>query len=70
MPTIHEHTYVIEGMSCGHCKLSMTGEIEKVPSVESIEADVVTGRLSVRGDGVDDAAVRAAVAAAGYRVAA
>ena len=37
--------------------------------VASAEADRATGRLTVRGHAIDDAAVRAAVEEAGYRVA-
>ncbi len=64
-----ENTYTVTGMSCGHCELSVREEVEELAGVESAEADHTTGRLVVRGDGVDDDAVRAAVAEAGYEVA-
>ena len=69
MSAAEQKTYVIEGMTCGHCELSVREEVEELASVESAQADRTTGRLTVRGD-VDDAAVRAAVEAAGYSVAA
>jgi copper chaperone CopZ len=62
-----ERTWSVEGMTCGHCELSVREEVEELPGVESAHADHETGRLVVRG-AVEDAAVRAAVAAAGYRV--
>lgn len=65
-----EKTYTVNGMTCGHCELSVREEVEEVAGVESVQADRATGRLTVRGDGVDDAAVRAAVETAGYSVAA
>lgn len=65
-----ERTYVVEGMSCGHCRRAVIEEVEEVPRVEDVEADIATGRLTVRGEDVDDAAVQNAVAEAGYRVAA
>lgn len=65
-----EKTYTVNGMTCGHCELSVREEVEEVAGVESVQADRATGRLTVRGDGVDDAAVRAAVETAGYQVAA
>jgi copper chaperone len=64
-----EKTYVVEGMSCGHCELSVTEEVEELAGVDSAQADHAAGSLVVRGEDVDDAAVRDAVAAAGYRVA-
>ena len=64
-----ERTFTVEGMTCGHCELTVREEVEELDGVESAQVDGTTGRLTVRGD-VDDAAVRAAVADAGYRVAA
>ncbi len=62
-----EKTYVIEGMTCGHCELSVREEVEELAGVQSAQADRTTGRLTVRGD-VDEAAVRAAVQAAGFEL--
>ena len=67
MSTTSEKTYTVEGMTCGHCALSVR---EEVAGVDSVEADRNTGRLTVRGQDVEDAAVREAVDAAGYKVAA
>ncbi len=61
----NETTYVVEGMTCTHCELSVREEVEELPGVESARADHTTGRLVVRGE-VADADVRAAVAEAGY----
>lgn len=64
-----EKTYVVEGMTCGHCELLLRDEVEELAGVESAQADRATGRLIVRGD-VGDASVREAVEAAGYKLAA
>jgi copper chaperone len=64
-----ERTYNVEGMSCGHCELSVREEVEDVAGVTSVQADHSTGRVVVAGEDVDDEAVRAAIAEAGYRVA-
>ena len=65
MPTTHE--YVVEGMTCEHCVRSVTEEVSEVPGVTAVEVDLAGGRVTVQGD-ADDAAVRAAVAEAGYEV--
>ena len=57
--------YVVRGMTCDHCVLSVREEVGDVPGVESVDVDL-SGRLSVAGRGIDDAAVAAAVADAGY----
>ena len=61
------HEYVVHGMTCDHCVLSVTEEVGDLAGVQDLSVDLATGRLRVRGD-VDDAAVRAAVAEAGYEV--
>ncbi len=67
--TQSEKTYRVEGMTCGHCERAVKEEVEELQGVESAEADRATGTLVVRGPAIDDAAVSAAVAEAGYRVA-
>lgn len=66
--TLTEHTYTVQGMTCEHCKLSVTEEISAVTGVEAVDVDLASGRVVVRGPGFDDAAVRGAVDEAGYEV--
>jgi copper chaperone len=65
-----ETTYTVTGMTCEHCVLSVREEVGAVAGVEAIDVDLATGRLAVRGDGIDDDAIAEAVAEAGYEVAA
>ena len=65
-----EKTYTVTGMTCSHCVLSVREEVGDVAGVETLDVDLSTGRLAVRGDGIDDAAIADAVAEAGYEVAA
>ena len=62
--------YVVEGMTCAHCVLSVREEVSEVPGVSEVDVDLASGRLTVAGSGIDDDAVRAAVVEAGYEVAA
>ena len=62
-------TYTVVGMTCDHCVTSVTEEVSEVDGVTDIDVDLATGALAVTSDTtVDDAAVRAAVAEAGYQV--
>ena len=61
-------TYTVQGMTCGHCVSSVKEEVGEVAGVESVDVDLESGRLTVTGS-ADDAAIRAAVAEAGYTVA-
>ena len=65
-----EKTYTVTGMTCAHCVLSVREEVSEVAGVEALDVDLVTGRLAIRGDGIDDAAIAEAVTEAGYEVAA
>ena len=67
---MNQREYLIQGMSCAHCVLSVREEVSDVSGVRDVDVDLVSGRLTVIGAGVDDGAVRAAVADAGYEVAA
>ena len=59
-------TYSVPGMTCGHCKLSVTEEVADVPGVASVDVDLDTKLVRVRGAGVDETAVVAAIDEAGY----
>jgi copper chaperone len=65
-----EKTYTVVGMTCSHCVLSVREEVSEVAGVESVDVDLPSGRLLVRGRDVSDGAVKAAVEEAGYEVAA
>jgi copper chaperone len=59
-------TYLVAGMTCDHCKVAVTTEVAQVPGVGSIDVDLGTKLVRVAGDGVDPAAVIAAIDEAGY----
>jgi len=61
--------YSVSGMTCGHCVAAVTEEVSAVQGAEEVSVDLDSGRLSVVGRDVQDAAVRAAVEQAGYTLA-
>ncbi len=58
-------TYVVPGVTCGHCKSAIEGEVSQVPGVSRVEVDIESKRVVVEGDAREDA-VLAAIAEAGY----
>jgi copper chaperone CopZ len=64
-----EVTYTVAGMHCGHCKTAVEQEVGQVPGVEWVEADLETKLVVVRGEGLEDDALRAAIDEAGYEAA-
>jgi copper chaperone len=58
--------YIVYGMTCDHCVLSVTEEVAEVAGVENVDVDLNSGRLAVIGAGYSDDAIKTAVADAGY----
>jgi copper chaperone CopZ len=65
---VEQLTFTVPGMSCGHCRAAISGEVEQVEGVVAVEVDLQAKRVTVSGDELDDAAVRAAMVEAGYDV--
>ena len=63
-------TYTVPGMSCGHCKEAVSREVSGVAGVVSVDVDLDSKLVTVTGENLDDAALRAAIDEAGYEVAA
>jgi copper chaperone CopZ len=61
-------SYTVVGMTCNSCVNKVTNAVSGVEGVDEIDVDVADGTLAVSGL-VDDAAIRAAVAQAGYQIA-
>ena len=64
-----EIAYTVPDMSCGHCKSAVSSELERVAGVRKVEVDLDTKLVVVRGENLDDASLRAAIAEAGYEAA-
>jgi copper ion binding protein len=63
-----KRTYVVEGMTCDHCRLSVEEEVGEIDGVEAVGARLDDGRVQVSGEGYRDEDVQTAVAEAGYAV--
>ena len=62
-------TYSVPGISCGHCRMALTGEVTKVAGVSAVDVDLEAKTVTVQGVGFNDAAVRDAIDEAGYDIA-
>lgn len=58
--------FVVDGMSCGHCKVAITHEVSRISGVDSVDVDLEARLVRVRGAGVDEGAVVEAIDEAGY----
>ena len=66
---MREITYTVAGMHCAHCEHAVDSELRQVAGVESVDVDLDTKLVVVRGEGLDDSALRAAIDEAGYELA-
>lgn len=60
--------YLVEGMTCGHCEMSVKEEIGEIAGVSEVLASAASGKVSVTGENFTDDQVAAAVAEAGYSI--
>ena len=66
---MNEITYTVPEMSCGHCEAAVRAELQEVAGVESVAVDLDTKLVVVRGERLDDQALRGAIDQAGYQAA-
>lgn len=60
----------VSGMTCEHCATAVRTEISSLQGVTDVNVDVASGEVRILAEPVpDDAALRAAVDAAGYELA-
>jgi copper chaperone CopZ len=62
-------TYSVPAMHCGHCEKAVKEEVSAVDGVTAVEVDLGTKLVTVTGESLDDAALRAAIEEAGYEAA-
>jgi copper chaperone len=62
--------YSVPGISCGHCRTAITGEVGKLAGVSAVDVDLQDKLVTITGDGFHDGAVLEAIDEAGYDVAA
>ncbi len=64
-----EKTYIVTGMTCGHCASSVREEVGAINGVTDVAVDVPTGKVTVTSDNeIGTDTVRAAVEEAGYQL--
>jgi copper chaperone CopZ len=61
-----QKAYLVEGMTCNHCKSRVEKSIKTIAGVEDAVADLSSGLVSVSGDEIDGVKIREVVEDAGY----
>ena len=64
--SMEEHTFVVEGMTCGHCVAAVRRELEFLEGVTVREVRIGSVTVAYEAAAVDRRTIEAAVEAAGY----
>jgi copper chaperone len=59
-------TYSVPAIHCAHCAMSIREEVSEIEGVDDVDVDLDAKVVTVSGRELDDAALRAAIAEAGY----
>ena len=62
-------TYTVPAIHCAHCAMSIREEVSEVDGVEAVAVDLDAKVVTISGHALDDVALRAAIAEAGYEAA-
>ncbi|CAN5840729.1 MAG: heavy-metal-associated domain-containing protein [Actinobacteria bacterium] len=62
-------TYSVPAIHCAHCAASIREEVSEVAGVDEIDVDLDDKRVTIQGRELDEVALRAAIAEAGYEIA-
>jgi copper chaperone len=62
-------TYTVPAIHCAHCAMSIREEVSEVEGVDEVDVNLDAKLVTVSGQAIDDAAIRAAIREAGYEAA-
>ena len=61
-------TFTVPGMTCGHCEAAVTSEVSALAGVTEVAVDLTTKLVTVRGEGLNQELIIAAIDEAGFEV--
>ena len=62
-------TFIVKGMTCGHCVNHVTEEVKKIAGITSVEVELESGAVAVTADTeITLAQMEVAVVEAGYEL--
>jgi copper chaperone len=62
-----DHSFKVQGMTCGHCEITVKKAIARVDPAAQVEIDRDTGKVNVHSDKTNEALAHA-IADEGYQV--
>ena len=62
-------SYSVPGVHCDHCRVAIEDEVAQLAGVAAVAVDLEAKTVTVTGQALDGAVIRAAIDEAGYDVA-
>jgi copper chaperone CopZ len=59
--------FLVEGMTCKNCKAHVENGLKGIQGIDEVNADLLTGLVTVNGNQVNDELIKTAIEKAGYR---
>jgi uncharacterized protein len=59
-------TVIVKGMTCNHCKATIEESIGKIPGINSVDADIISGKVIITGENFNLDQIRLKVESVGY----
>ncbi len=58
---------IVKGMTCNHCKATVENNVSALDGIESVEADITTEKVILKGENIDLDKVKEKVESLGYK---
>jgi uncharacterized membrane protein YraQ (UPF0718 family) len=65
--TMNIKTFLVEGMTCNHCRMTVENNMKKMPGVSNATVDLQSGKVSLEGENIDIAEAENIVNSLGYK---
>ncbi len=65
-PAMRNIEIIVKGMTCSHCKATVENNVREIVGVESVNADLASGKVSMSGENIDLARIRETIERLGY----
>ena len=66
--TNSDNSYLIQGMTCNHCKQTATEAIESCLGVEKVDIDLDSGQTIIRGNNLNQDEIFNSIKSVGFSI--
>jgi hypothetical protein len=64
--TTNEKVFVVDGMTCNHCKATVEKNLAKLDKIEFVQVDLATKTVKIKGEQLDNQSIESTISNLGY----